>query len=154
MTGLEMAIDEIVESVWNSSLGLAVVADDPFRLDGERGRIFGGVVQITGAWDGVVAVQCSEPLARLATTAMMGIPENEMALADVQDTVGELANMVGGNVKSLLEGKCALGLPVVVEGMDFRMRLPGSTQLLQCAFRAEGEPFSVTVLRHTPAERL
>lgn len=149
MPGLEASIDEIVETVWTSTLGLPVVPDDPFRLESERGHTFGGIVQITGAWDGVVAVQCSAALARRATGTMMGLADREIALSDIQDTVGELANMVGGNVKALLPGRCVLGLPVVVEGADFRMRLPGSTQILQCAFRAEGEPFSVTVLRHT-----
>ncbi len=151
MAGLESAIDEIVESIWTTTLGLSVSPGDPFRLERERVHTFGGVVTITGEWDGVVAVHCSGTLARLATARMMDLADADITVHDVQDTIGELANMVGGNVKAMLPAPCSLGLPVVVEGDDFRMRLPGSTQLLQCAFTAEGEPLSVTVLQRSRA---
>ena len=149
MSGLEHSIDEIVETIWSSMLGMGVSPDDPFALEQERGHVFSGVVQISGAWEGAVAVQCSGALARQATTAMMQIPDAEITLTDLQDTLGELANMTGGNLKALLPGVCTLGLPVVVEGDDFRLRLPGAVQVQQCAYRANTEPFSVTVLRRS-----
>ncbi len=152
MSGLESSIGEIVDTIWSSTLTMPVVPDDPFRVLEEGGRTFTGVVQISGAWDGAVALHCTEALARRATTAMMGISGPDVVLNDIQDTLGELANMTGGNIKALLPEPCTLGLPVVIEGADFRMRLPGSIQVLQCAFRAEGEPFSVTVLRRVPVE--
>lgn len=152
MSGLETSISEIVDTIWNSTLALPVMADDPFRVLEPGGRTFTGVVQISGAWDGAVAVHCTEALARRATTAMMGIDGPDVVLVDIQDTLGELANMTGGNIKALLPEPCTLGLPVVVEGEDFRLRLPGSVQVLQCAYRADGEPFSVTVLKRVNAE--
>ncbi|MES2521513.1 MAG: chemotaxis protein CheX [Gemmatimonadota bacterium] len=151
MSGLETSIGEIVETIWTSALQMSTTPDDPFLLEREQGRTFAGVVQITGAWNGAVAVQCSELLARRATTAMMGMEDADIGLTDIQDTLGELANMTGGNIKALMPETCAMGLPVVVEGGDFRLRVPGSVQLLQCAYRAGGEPFSVTVLQRAGA---
>ncbi len=151
MSGLESSIGEIVDTIFSSTLAFPVMPDDPFRAPEAMGRTFTGVVQISGAWDGAVAVHCTEALARRATTAMMGIAGPDVVLVDIQDTLGELANMTGGNIKALLPEPCTLGLPVVIEGEDFRMRLPGSIQVLQCAYRADGEPFSVTVLRRVAA---
>ncbi len=151
MSGLESSIGEIVDTIFSSTLAFPVLPDDPFRVQEVLGRTFTGVVQISGAWDGAVAVHCTEALARRATTAMMGIAGPDVVLVDIQDTLGELANMTGGNIKALLPEPCTLGLPVVIEGEDFRMRLPGSVQVLQCAYRADGEPFSVTVLRRVAA---
>ena len=34
----------------------------------------------------------------------------------MRDAVGELANMVGGNIKALMPGSCQLSLPTVAEG--------------------------------------
>lgn len=147
MSGYEHSIDEIVETIWSSTLGMPVEQDDPLQLDLTHTHVIAGVVQISGQWDGAVAVQCTDALARRVTTAMMGIPDAFITRTDIQDTLGELANMTGGNFKALLPAGCVLGLPVVVEGDDFRMRLPGSVQVQQCAYRSHEQPFSVTVLR-------
>lgn len=144
-------INGIVESVWTSAMGFSVMEDDPFHLEFEKGTTYGGVVQITGAWDGMLALQCSNALARLATTELMGIPGDEVSESDIHDAVGELANMVGGNFKSLLPGECSLGLPVVLDGSGFRITLPGGVQVLRCAYKVQGEPLSVTVLSHAGA---
>jgi chemotaxis protein CheX len=141
----------IVETIWGSTLALPVAPGAAAAAAFASQRTYAGVVQITGAWDGAVAVHCPEPLARRAATAMLGIAAPDVSVADIQDTLGELANMTGGNLKALLPEPCVLGLPVVVEGSDLRMRLPGSQLLLQCAFSSDDQPFVVSVLERAPA---
>ena len=72
--------------------------------------------------------------------------EAELTTADLHDALGELTNMTGGNLKALLPEPCTLGLPVVVEGVDYRFRLPGSAPVRRSAFRVGDEPIVVTVL--------
>ena len=151
MTALQAPIGEMVETIWSSVLALPVTEADPSKATAHDGPTVAGIVQIAGAWDGAVALHLSERLARRATTAMMGIADADITRADLQDTLGELANMTGGNVKALLPEPCTLGLPVIVEGGAYRLRLPGSTQLLQCALQSDGDPFTVTVLQHVPS---
>ena len=148
---LRASVAQVVETIWTSTLALPAQPSGAPPAARPDQRTFAGIVQITGAWDGAVAVQCGEGLARQAAITMLGLAPSEVALADIQDTLGELANMTGGNLKALLPEPCVLGLPVVVEGVDFRLRLPGSQQLLQCAFESAGEPFTVTVLERVPA---
>lgn len=71
-------------------------------------------VGVTGAWGGHVLIELTADGAERAARAMLGL--DRVTSADVTDAVGELANMVGGNVKSLLPAPSHLGLPMVVTG--------------------------------------
>ncbi len=149
MQQLDTAIDGIVATVWESMLDIPVTADSPthaFGQDAVPEHTFAGVVQIAGAWDGAVAVQCSRPLATRAAQRMFGLDASAVSGADLQDALGELTNMTGGNIKALLPEPCTLGLPVVVEGADYRLRLPGSSAVHRAYYRADGEMLIVTVL--------
>ena len=66
MLQLELSITEIVTTVFDSVLGLQAVPDDSFQLTKHLQHTYAGVVPISGAWDGAVAVQCSDQLARQA----------------------------------------------------------------------------------------
>jgi chemotaxis protein CheX len=150
MQQLDEAIDGIVATVWESMLGIGAVPEDPMHAfahaDAHVERTFAGVVQISGAWEGAVAVQCAEPLARQAAQVMFGLDAALVSVAELQDVLGELTNMTGGNIKALLPEPCRLGLPVVIEGADYRLRLPGSTTMHRARFRANGELIVVTML--------
>lgn len=147
MSQLEHSLVEIVTTVWDSVLGLSVVQDDAFQPSGAHSdHTFAGVIQIQGAWDGAVAVQCSDHLARHAAMTMFNLTEAEISISDVQDALGELTNMTGGHIKALMPEPCTLGLPVVVEGADYRFRLPGSTTMRRSAFRVGTDLVVVTVL--------
>jgi chemotaxis protein CheX len=149
--GFDQAINEIVVNVWQAVFEGTVEPVDLFRLGSVRTRTFAGVVQISGAWDGAVAVQCGEPLVRRAAVLMFGMPPEAVTSAEMQDALGELANMVGGNFKALLPEPSHLSLPVTVEGDDFRLRLPNASQVHQNAFRDGDDVCCVTVLQRVPA---
>lgn len=149
MQQLDSAIDGIVTTVWESMLEIPVTPESPTQAFGQDAipeHTFAGVVQIAGAWDGAVAVQCSGPLATRAAQRMFSLEADAVSTADLQDALGELTNMTGGNIKALLPEPCTLGLPVVVEGADYRLRLPGSSAVHRAYYRADGETLIVTVL--------
>lgn len=151
MQGFEQSIVEIVAGIWDQVLQQPIVEEDVFTLSLAREQTYAGVVQINGAWEGAVALLCSQGMARRAAEIMFQVAEPNVTLGDIQDALGELANMVGGNFKALLPEPCQLSLPVVIEGTDFRMRLPGATQILQRAFRSDANALSVTVLQRNVA---
>ena len=68
-------------------------------------------VAIRGEWDGVVTLEMAPEAAWRATQQML--PHHRVDHEDVRDALGELVNMIGGNIKSLLPSGCTLGLPVV-----------------------------------------
>ena len=140
--------------VWDSVLGIRVEPEDPISALSQNTRdpakeqehTYAGVVQISGAWDGAVTVQCSARAARHAAQTMFGLSDDDVSVADLQDALGELTNMTGGNIKALLPETCFLGLPVVVEGADYRFRLPGSAPVRRSTFKAGDELIVVTML--------
>jgi len=140
----------VTEMIWSTVLGLEVAA----RADAApvEAQALAGCVQITGAWQGAVVLTCSARLARQAAGAMFGIDPDRAGTDEAQDAVGELANMTGGNLKALLPEPCALSLPAVVSGSDYRARVPGSRVVLQVGFDCEEQPFVVTVLERATVE--
>lgn len=69
-------------------------------------------VTVTGPWDGVVVLTCGASGTADLTRSVLQLDDDEQPTAeDVDDVLRELANILGGNVKSLLPGPSALGLP-------------------------------------------
>jgi hypothetical protein len=108
----EGTVQSIAQEAWS-----ALIGDDEFLLPLPGGIPDDAVsswVEVVGPWTGAVVLTCSRStageLARclLAEHAPPVLDEEEIA-----DALGELANVVGGNVKALLPGPSVLGLPEV-----------------------------------------
>jgi chemotaxis protein CheX len=105
-----------------------------------------GCVQVAGAWSGAVTLDLAADLARLAAAAMFSADPRDLSPGDVDDAVGELANMTGGNVKNLVRGASQLSLPAVAQGNGVRMTIPGAVVRNQLDFVCAGRALRVTVL--------
>lgn len=105
-----------------------------------------GCVHIDGAWNGAALVQCELPLARRMTAVLFDRAERDVTLEDVRDALGELTNMVGGNVKALLPAPSRLSLPTVVEGADYAVTVPGTKPAGVVSFRTGGEILVIRIL--------
>ena len=105
----------IVTEVWESMLGEPVIrADHAFNLD----EAFTGAVRIHGDCEGLVSFTCPEPAAREIARVMLALEAGAVLTEDdIEDAIGEVANVVGGQVKSLCAGDNRLGLPDVTRGM-------------------------------------
>jgi chemotaxis protein CheX len=69
-------------------------------------------VGIHGDWSCTVTLEMAPVTAETAARTMLHV--DVVAEEDVTDALGELVNMIGGNIKSLLPSASALGLPQVV----------------------------------------
>jgi chemotaxis protein CheX len=136
-------VEQIVSEVFGSFLG----GDDapPLLAAGGTGdSAVTASVSITGSWEGHVVFGCSTAAARTAAAMLLMMGEDELAEADVADAVGELANMIGGNVKSLLPSPSALTLPLVSLGGAV-MHLPSATEAVRLDLAWQGEPVRISV---------
>jgi chemotaxis protein CheX len=71
-------------------------------------------VDIVGPWTGSVVLTCAPATATALTeSVLMTRPPTVVDDEDVADALGELANVLGGNIKSVLPGESTLGLPQV-----------------------------------------
>jgi chemotaxis protein CheX len=149
----EPELTEITERVWASLVEAPLLPRQPGQpAPGPGSRTFTGCVQITGAWEGAVTVHCSERLARLLTAAMFMVDPDDTSAEEVTDALGELANMVGGNVKALLPEPCRISLPAVADGMDYRLSVPGARPVSAVTWTCNGEPLMVRLLERRTAE--
>lgn len=70
-------------------------------------------VSVRGEWDGWITLEVSAAAAHDLTSRMLHT--DDVTDEDVRDAVGELVNVLGGNVKSLLVEGSVLGLPEVTD---------------------------------------
>lgn len=147
MQFLEEEIVLITQDVWQSILEMNVERSVVNVLPPNHLGTLAGCVQITGAWEGTMVLHCSTALARLAASRMFGIGVEDVTTSEAQETLGELTNMIGGNLKALLPEPCYLSLPTVVEGTDYTLRVPGSRQVSEVTFACDNEPLVVRLLQ-------
>ncbi len=133
----EIDLGEVTESVWTSMLGFEIfTTDEPYDYTAD-GRYLVGCVQITGAADAAVLVDVPEALGKQLAMTMFGMDESEISDDEVWDALGEMANMIGGNVKGMVVGDTALSLPTVAEGRDYRVVVPGGGLIQSLTYRCE-----------------
>lgn len=105
----------VVEEVWNTFLGDGVPI-----LPGARDLpddAWYSAITVTGEWEALILIAMPLALAGRITTTMLGLPEHDQcSTEDLTDALGELVNIVGGNIKSLMPGPSTLSLPLVAQG--------------------------------------
>ena len=122
----EVDLNEVIESVWTSMLGYDVTQCDAILEHAPEARVLVGCVQVTGDWELATLVHMPEELAIDVAATMFGMQANELSADEVRDALGEMANMIGGNIKGMLPGATRLSLPTISEGRDFRIGVPGA----------------------------
>jgi chemotaxis protein CheX len=80
------------------------------QSDGDGGWVRASIA-VTGGWSGHITLDVSRAGADVLARRML--LSDEVSPDDVADAVGELVNVLGGNVKGLLLEESALGLPQV-----------------------------------------
>ncbi|GGJ82214.1 hypothetical protein GCM10010123_09920 [Pilimelia anulata] len=141
----DVDLKDIADQVWASYLDPDGVA--PLELaDGPPGAFDAHAsISITGPWHGHVVVACSRGAGTAAAAAFLDQPPEDIGEDDLADTLGELVNIIGGNVKSMLPPGCLLALPQVVLGAGAVTRLPGATRICELAGAWQGEPVSISM---------
>jgi chemotaxis protein CheX len=139
----------ITRDVWESFTGRAIdVADGQARPGG--GDVTVGCVTVTGAWQGRVLLACPAQLARMAAAAMFDLPAERLDDREVADALGELTNMVSGNIKSLIPGPSRLSMPAVTVGDAPTVKPPHAALVTTVSLACEGLPLTVSVWREGP----
>jgi chemotaxis protein CheX len=126
---LSQIIRRATEEVFTTMLTVALKADEAYFEQAPPAN-FDGVVSfigLAGAWAGTGSLCCSSKLAcSLSSSFLM----TELTVVDEQvlDAIGELTNMIIGNVKNEVEeylGPMGLSIPTVIYGRNFGARSLG-----------------------------
>jgi chemotaxis protein CheX len=141
----ENDLAEMVEQVWVSYLDPEGINPLIPTYDENQPSEVHSSVSITGSWSGHVVYASSTAAARKAAAAFLAMEPDEVSQEDLSDVLGELANIVGGNVKAMLPPGAMLSLPQVVLAPESATRYPSAERITGLYGVWEGEPVSVSM---------
>ena len=141
----ENDLAEMVEQVWVSYLDREGLRPLIPTGDAEQPSEVHSSVSFSGSWTGHLVYATSAMGASRAAAAFLAVPPAALTPADVVDVLGELANIVGGNVKAMLPPGCFLSLPRVVQAPGSAICFPDARRITGLYGVWESEPVSVSL---------
>ena len=142
MTAPDLAT--IVEDSVVTMLGLSL-GDLVDRDETADSCELGASVQFTGDWEGAIAVGCDAAFGAELAAAMFAMELGEVTDGEISDALGELANMIAGNVKPLLPAAASLSLPTVFRGSEVKLGFPGAQVWLAIAYQRNGSDVFIRI---------
>jgi chemotaxis protein CheX len=103
-----------------------------------------GMVGLAGSYTGILSIHCPAHLAMKITSNMLGMEVDEVG-EDVNDALGEIANMLGGHVKQVLSKgglDLNLSIPTVISGETYTISSVSNDTVI-IPFQFESEKFLV-----------
>lgn len=143
------AIAEITKGVFSTMVMLDVVPEAPLTEPiVSFHETLTSMVGLAGSHSGILAVHCPKNLALLITSNMLGMEVTEID-DDVNDAMGEIANMIGGDIKHIFSPKGAdinLSIPTAIYGSDYLMESMSNAESLVLPFACSGDRFILSFI--------
>lgn len=137
-------IAAITKGVFSTMVMLDVVDEPPLEKPVQTfHETVTSMVGLAGSHSGIIAIHCPKKLALLVTSKMLGMDVTDVD-EDVNDAMGEIANMVGGDVKHIFSPKGAdinLSIPTVIYGSDYALESISNSDALVMPFTCGEERF-------------
>ena len=144
---LKLYIDDTVISVFDTMLAMELRPSVPGAFFRPVEMQVIGMVGLAGSITGLVCLRVSESFSSRLACAMIGIDAGEsLPDSDINDVIGELANITAGKLKSCFRtpGRpCNLSLPTIVRGHTIEMESVSGTHRHSYTFRHGDEPIVV-----------
>ncbi|TXT46349.1 MAG: hypothetical protein FD140_4485 [Limisphaerales bacterium] len=142
-------IAKMVEEVFGTMLNLKAEPARSTESPPAHERISGSIGLAGERVIGAIYLHLTDPLARLATSAMLGLPVEELgAGTEINDVVGEMTNMMAGGFKSTLcdiGAVCAMSTPAIIRGQAFEIKVAPDVSQLTYPFTCQGHHFSIEI---------
>jgi chemotaxis protein CheX len=143
--------DKLIESTIEIFTGMVMmeisVAGKPLERLGVLKQSITGMVGLAGTHKGVLAVHFPKQVALDVTSSFLGMDVEDFN-EDVQDAIGEIANMLGGNLKTILSDRgkdIHLSLPSTIFGDEYAISSQAEVDQLILSFQAPAGTFYVEV---------
>ena len=137
-------VDQIVGTVFSTMVGVEIEKTGiPCTVPA---GLMTAAVYMAGAWEGAVLVHCFPQQACDFAGSFLGLPPPAAVTDDVRDVLGELANMIAGNLKCILCPGIKLSVPSVVDGDSCALRVCRGHTIFRSRFGTEKGPFWLTLI--------
>lgn len=104
-----------------------------------------GIIGLAGTSKGMLAIHLPKKSALAVTSAFLGMDVDQID-EDVRDAIGELANMLGGSIKSALDPKGSgiqLSMPSSIFGEEYTIDCLAGADEVTVPFEFDGNSFLV-----------
>lgn len=132
---------DATKEVFSTMVMMDVVDEFPLKEPVSRFKCsITGMVGFAGTYSGVISIHCPVELALKVTSNMLGIECDEVN-DDLNDAIGEIANMLGGSVKQVLSKgglDVKLSIPTVISGEDYTVNSLSDNDCVVVPFKIEG----------------
>jgi len=139
-------IEDIAQSIWMTLFEVPLERGGADAIDSESTVTC--IVHIDGAWHGAVVLRCPVELARTLTSEMFR-SESEPSFDEVKDALGEVTNMLAGNLKALLPEPSEISLPAVARGSNYEFGVVGTNVVATVPFMCAGQPLVVLLVQRS-----
>lgn len=138
---LQELVKGAVSEVFSTMLSITTQPDPSLKLINNSSQHIASSVGFVGQITGVIFIYSDDAFARVITSRMLGmdpkdVDEDEM----VNDSMGELGNMVLGHIKSRLCDRglsCVLTIPSIIRGTQFSIEPVTNATRLVLGFRCD-----------------
>ena len=137
-------VAQIVESVFITMMNLEVsLSETPWAPSHDQ---LTSSVRISGDWNGALLFECNHCQACQFAGLFLSMDPPDAVNDDVRDVLGEVANMIGGNLKSAVAMGLSLSMPSVSDGNDYNLLVSDCEVEDRLAFQCAHGAFWVTLL--------
>ena len=136
---------KVCKNVFSEFVNLKLDAKLPYFMEKDASTEWdiSAVIGLTGEARGAVVISMKDELAIKLTAILTGKAHNVL-YADVVDAVGEIINIIAGNVKQELEEsfRLVISLPTIVKGKEHSINWPEGQARVICI------PFTISDTDH------
>ena len=110
-------ITNLVSKCWQDTTGLSIESANLNELTNGNELYIASVV-FTGEGQGSMTIAMGKALAKIIASKMFASAIDSVSLDDIKDSIGELANVLAGNIKTDFFGRSELSRPLVMQGSN------------------------------------
>jgi flagellar motor switch protein FliN len=122
---IRVCVTDTLTETFDTMLSMQLTPVDDLEDPGLNENRMVGAVNFAGEVVGTVSLQISRPYSKIMTAAMLGMSlEEEMDEETIRDVVGELTNILTGNLKTEFVDaglSCIISTPHITTGSDFKI---------------------------------
>jgi chemotaxis protein CheX len=143
---LQKSITDATTEIFETMIMLDISAGDPLKdkINNFKCSV-SGVIGLAGSCKGMLAIHLPDKVAMAITGSFLGMEVTEVD-DDVTDAIGELANMVAGNIKMILDeagNNVTVSIPSCVHGDEYTMDTVSDSERVVIPFDIESGQFLV-----------
>jgi chemotaxis protein CheX len=141
---------DVCKNVFKEFVQCDLTAGRPYFIEKEAVNEWdiSSIIGLTGEARGAVVISMKKELAIRLTDQITGTPHEKLD-DEVVDAIGEIVNIIAGNVKKNLEEafRLVISLPTIVQGKEHAVKWPsGRTRIICIPFNIfENDTFNLSV---------